>query len=146
MGYKKRSPSCGLDSDCFVNDFNNCTVDTCNADTSQCATTISSDCCGNSFCEANELANCSNDCGPFSLEVGLPSGVTSAGGIMFNVEAIEDITLRSLKFYSSSPNTAVDVFTAVGGYSGKEQNQGSWTSLVTTESTSSYCKSYVSFV
>ena len=135
---------CTSASDCF--DGNSCTVDTCNNNV--CTNTMSNNCCGNLICESNEYASCS-DCA-FTLTAYL--GPVVVYGMMFDVEAIGDVVLQSLTFYpwtfdaSGIVNYNATLYTASGGYSGKESTSGSWTKIIDGQSISTTCETYLTFV
>lgn len=117
--------TCSQDGDCH--DGNSCTTDTCSG--GKCTNTIRNNCCGNFICEVGE-SNCS-DCGPFELETPSCSTCVTPFGEMFDVQAIKDITLTNIKFRIRSGTNTITIFTAPGGYSGKERNPQTWSQIYT---------------
>lgn len=50
---------------------------------------------------------------------------------MFNVEAVDNITLTSIDFKIHSGSNTITLFTAPDGYSDKQRNPDAWTQLFT---------------
>lgn len=115
--------TCNIDIDCH--DGNSCTIDACNS--GQCSNTVQKNCCGNFICEVGEL-NCS-DCGPFTVKTPSCSTCSLPYGVMFDVEAISNITLTSIEFKIKSGTNTINIFTAPGGYSDKQGNSTAWTQV-----------------
>ncbi len=136
--------SCSADADCH--DRNSCTVDTCNTGTDQCVNTMLTGCCGNFVCEVGEYAACSDCVGEVWTALG--SNIGNSGndnGIMFDVEAINDLAVQSLTFYPYAPGGEavsynLDVYTAARSYSGVENTAGSWTKIVDNLAISTTCE------
>lgn len=105
--------------------FNSCTIDTCNGN--QCTNTMLDNCCGNFICEAGE-SECS-DCGPFRVNTPSCSSCIVPYGEMFDVVAIENITLTSIDFKIRTGTNTVTVYTATDGYSDKARDADQWTQL-----------------
>ncbi|KAL7483314.1 hypothetical protein ACHAW6_008965 [Cyclotella cf. meneghiniana] len=118
------SQTCKENPDCH--DGNSCTIDTCNSD-NQCSNALFENCCGNFICEVGE-ADCS-DCGPFAIETPDCSICSLPYGIMFDVEAISDITLTSLEFKLYNGTNDITVYTASGGFSDKQNSAAAWTEI-----------------
>eukprot|EP00804_Cyclotella_cryptica_P019111 CCRYP_019454-RA/>CCRYP_019454-RA protein AED:0.10 eAED:0.10 QI:0/0.93/0.88/1/0.87/0.88/17/304/1304 len=117
--------TCTVDKDCH--DGNSCTIDTCSG--GQCSNAMQSMCCGNFICEVGE-SNCS-DCGPFTVKTPSCSTCVLPYGEMFDVEAINNITLTSIEFKIKSGTNTITIFTATGGYSNKQRNPNAWTQIYT---------------
>jgi len=130
--------TCTQDTDCH--DGNSCTVDLCEGD--QCTNTMENNCCGNFICEIGE-ASCS-DCGPFTLNTPTCSSCSLPEGIMFDVEAINDVILTSIEFQLYEGVNSVNVYTAAGGYGGKETIPRFWDLLATDSYNFSVQWSFVS--
>ena len=90
------------------------------------------ECCGNLVCEATEIFTSCSDCGPFVLGVSLPQVASSSprNGVMFDVEAIGDISIESLTFYPEVITGTIDLYTVSGGWSGNEGNSNAWTKII----------------
>ena len=67
------------------------------------------------MCEVGE-SDCS-DCGPFTIETPDCSICSLPYGIMFDVEAISDITLTRLEFKLYNGTNDITVYTTSGGFS-----------------------------
>ena len=106
---------CKLNIDCF--DGNSCTVGTCITDTKECSNTMSSSsCCGNFICEADEYDSCS-DCGVFTLRTPSISGTSYLShGIMFDVEAVNNVVLQSLTFNAHDKSGTWTLIVDLMGY------------------------------
>eukprot|EP01082_Thalassiosira_pseudonana_P005220 g4797.t1 g4797 contig17:57986-65940(-) len=120
------SVSCSQNSDCH--DGNACTVDTC-LGTEQCTNTMLGGCCGNFVCEVDE-SGCS-DCGPFQVVTPGCSLCYIPEGMMFDVEAVNDIILTSLNVQLYSGTNDVTVYTASRTYNDIKFTSASWTQVFT---------------
>lgn len=107
---------------CMPSIFNSCTIDTCNGN--QCTNTMLDNCCGNFICEAGE-SECS-DCGPFRVITPSCSSCIVPYGEMFDVMAIENITLTSIDFKIRTGTNTVTLYTAPDGYSDKARDADQW--------------------
>ena len=101
------------------------------------------------MCEAGEYSTCS-DCGPFTIETPTPSPFNDIEGVMFDVEAIQDLAVTGLTFYpydaSGTVNMNVNVYTASGGYGDKVTNGNSeWNKIVDNHSVTGQSKECIEF-
>ncbi|KAL7470486.1 hypothetical protein ACHAXS_010742 [Conticribra weissflogii] len=118
--------SCVEDRDCF--DGNSCTVDTCLVLEGQCSNTMTTNCCGNFVCEANE-GSC-DDCGPFTLETSSCTSCFTPFGFMFDVEARESgISISSIYYRHFTGTVDVKIFTAPGNYASIQRDGSAWTQI-----------------
>ncbi|KAL7483162.1 hypothetical protein ACHAW6_008810 [Cyclotella cf. meneghiniana] len=120
--------SCSQDSHC--DDGIACSTDSCNILTGKCSNIIRDNCCGNFVCEAGESAGLCLDCGPFALPTPVACSTCYIPyGLMFDVEAITDITLTSLTFRVHKGSNSFNVYSAPGIYSTIGTNPNSWTKI-----------------
>ncbi|EED89945.1 predicted protein [Thalassiosira pseudonana CCMP1335] len=116
--------------DCYME--GSCTTKTCNRDTGKCLDTLvmEDNCCGNGICEVGE-SECASDCGPFQVVTPGCSSCYVPEGMMFDVEAVNDIILTSLNVQLSSGTNDVTVYTASRTYNEIKFTSASWTQVFT---------------
>lgn len=133
------SVTCFADTDC--NDGNSCTDDICDTNTNQCINTMRDGiCCGNGICETGEASTCALDCGRTlsSIPFGLAGFIAS--GIMFDVEATNDIFVQSVAFVptNSEPSgtpldLTVNIYTKAGSFSGSQTDRNAWRQIFSNQ-------------
>ncbi len=120
--------SCSQNSDCH--DGNSCTVDTCDVGTGQCRNGMTDSCCGNFVCESGEYQSKCSDCISYRLSTPTCSSCYSPFGMMFNVQASNDIILTNMSVQlSNGASNVVTVYTARGTFADKATNPASWTQI-----------------
>jgi hypothetical protein len=83
--------------------------------------------CNDGICEVSETSNtCPQDCSKLLLS-GTNAGVRGAQGVMFEMRAKRDVTIKSFSFYTDAARTGViEVYTRIGSYGGKELVASGW--------------------
>lgn len=94
---------------------------------------MSNNCCGNEVCEADEYATC-YDCGPFTISSPTPGSVRTTEGLMFDVEAINDIAVTGLTVIPGGTGFTVNIYTATGAFADKFSNASPWTKIIDGQS------------
>lgn len=82
---------------------------------------------GNFVCEPGE-SDCS-DCGPFKVVTPECSSCVVPYGEMFDVEALEDLSLTGITFKIRTGSNTITLFTAPSGYSTISRDPGAWTQI-----------------
>lgn len=83
--------------------------------------------CSDGICDVSETSNsCPQDCANRSLN-GTNAGTNGGQGVMFEVVAKRDVTVKSFSFYTDAARTGViEVYTRVGTYGGYELVSAGW--------------------
>jgi hypothetical protein len=83
--------------------------------------------CGNGICQRDEMfSTCPQDCSNIILN-GVNTGSSGAKGVMFALKSNCQVTVRSFEFYTYNVmNSAIQVYTRVGNYTGYEFSSAGW--------------------
>ena len=83
--------------------------------------------CGNGICQKDEMSStCPQDCSNIILN-GVNTGSSGAKGVMFALKSSCQVTVRGFEFYTYNVmNSAIQVYTRVGNYTGYEFNSTGW--------------------